>query len=123
MTWKRPGIVPENPPDNTGNLSGGHPADREVCVCFHVPLGKLAKYIRLENPRVCSQLSECYGAGTGCGWCIPFLEKIFEDVKANPDLLPVLDLSEEEYRLRRREYHKRINAQRMKDKRADEDEA
>jgi hypothetical protein len=26
---------------------------------------------------VASQLSECGGAGTGCGWCIPFLKQLF----------------------------------------------
>lgn len=96
-------------------------ADREVCLCFHVPLGKLAKFTRLEKPRVCSQLSECFGAGTGCGWCIPFLEKIFEQVRENPDTLPTFDISEDEYKLRRQEYHKRINAQKMQDRRKGEE--
>jgi NAD(P)H-nitrite reductase large subunit len=26
------------------------------------------------------QLSECFGAGTGCGWCRPYLQKLFEQV-------------------------------------------
>lgn len=29
------------------------------------------------EPKVASQLSECLGAGTGCGWCRPFLEKMY----------------------------------------------
>lgn len=91
------------------------PSEREVCVCFHVPLNKLAKYVRLENPKVASQLSECYGAGTGCGWCIPFLEKIFEQVKDNPQKTPSLGIDREEYLRRRKEYHKKINANKMRD--------
>ena len=47
-----------------------------VCVCHNVSLGKLIMYMRRENPKVASQLSQCLGAGTSCGWCIPFLEKM-----------------------------------------------
>jgi NAD(P)H-nitrite reductase large subunit len=94
----------------------------EVCICFHVPLNKIVKHVRLNDPQYASQLSECYGAGTGCGWCIPFLERIFESVKTNPQLLPDLGLSQEEYCARRREYHKRINADRMRDEKAGEGE-
>ena len=39
---------------------------------------KLVNYVRVNRPKVPSQLSECGGAGTGCGWCIPFLKQIFE---------------------------------------------
>jgi bacterioferritin-associated ferredoxin len=57
--------------------------DREVCLCFHVTRRKLLNYIRLEQPHHASQLSECFGAGTGCGWCRPFLRKIFEQSRAH----------------------------------------
>ncbi|MAI67533.1 MAG: (2Fe-2S)-binding protein [Phycisphaerae bacterium] len=50
--------------------------DDNVCVCHKVSLGKLQSYTKREQPKVASQLSECLGAGTSCGWCIPFLEKI-----------------------------------------------
>jgi NAD(P)H-nitrite reductase large subunit len=30
-------------------------------------------------------LSECFGAGTGCGWCRPFLRRIFEEVRQGKD--------------------------------------
>ena len=40
-------------------------------------------YIRIEKPRRPAQLSDCYGAGTGCGWCRPFLEKLFEEAVSN----------------------------------------
>lgn len=52
-------------------------ADDEVCLCFHVTRRKLENWIRLERPVVAAQLSECFGAGTGCGWCRPFLKRLF----------------------------------------------
>ena len=51
--------------------------DDRVCLCFRVSKRKLVNYLRRELPRVPSQLSECGGAGTGCGWCIPFLKQLF----------------------------------------------
>jgi bacterioferritin-associated ferredoxin len=51
--------------------------DDKVCYCFHVSRRKLENWVRLHEPVVASQLSECGGAGTGCGWCIPFLKQIF----------------------------------------------
>ena len=52
--------------------------DQKVCYCFHVTRRKLVNFVRLHKPRVPSQLSECGGAGTGCGWCIPLLKQIFQ---------------------------------------------
>ena len=51
--------------------------DDNICYCFHVSRRKLVNWVRLNSPKVPSQLSECGGAGTGCGWCIPFLKQIF----------------------------------------------
>jgi len=51
--------------------------DDKVCYCFHISRRKLENFVRREQPRVPSQLSQCGGAGTGCGWCIPFLKVIF----------------------------------------------
>jgi hypothetical protein len=45
-------------------------------------------------------MTECLGAGTGCGWCIPFLKRIAE----NPDAYDPRDLSPEEYAAQRRSY-------------------
>lgn len=39
-------------------------------------MGKIVSYMKRENPSVASQLSECLGAGTACGWCVPFLTKL-----------------------------------------------
>lgn len=52
--------------------------DEELCLCFHVTRRKVLNYLRIEQPRRASQLAECQGAGTGCGWCRPFLERLFE---------------------------------------------
>jgi NAD(P)H-nitrite reductase large subunit len=59
--------------------------DDELCLCFHVTQRKVANFIRLERPQRAAQLSECYGAGTGCGWCRPFLEKMFEASRASAE--------------------------------------
>ena len=53
--------------------------DDELCLCFHVTRRKVINYLRIEKPKKAAQLSECFGAGTGCGWCRPFLEKLFEN--------------------------------------------
>jgi len=52
--------------------------DDELCLCFHVTRRKVQNYLRIERPKRVQQLSECYGAGTGCGWCRPFLRRLFE---------------------------------------------
>jgi NAD(P)H-nitrite reductase large subunit len=56
--------------------------DDKLCLCFHVTKRKLLNYLRIERPRVASQLSECGGAGTGCGWCIPFLRNLHRQALA-----------------------------------------
>lgn len=52
--------------------------DDHVCLCFRVSKRKLINYLRTQQPKVASQLSQCGGAGTGCGWCVPFLKRLFE---------------------------------------------
>ncbi len=74
--------------------------DDEICYCLHVSLRKLAHYSRREQVRRPSQMAGCLGAGTGCGWCIPFLEKIARD----PAALLEGSLEAEEYAARRRTY-------------------
>jgi bacterioferritin-associated ferredoxin len=51
--------------------------DDHVCLCFRVSRRKLVNWVRLHRPKVPSQMAACGGAGTGCGWCIPFLKQIF----------------------------------------------
>jgi len=50
--------------------------DDEICLCYHVSLRKLVHFARRTRPKHPSQMTECLGAGTGCGWCIPILCKI-----------------------------------------------
>ena len=50
--------------------------DDELCLCFHVSWRKVINYIRVHKVCVPSRLSECQGAGTGCGWCRIFMEQL-----------------------------------------------
>ncbi len=80
--------------------------DREICMCYHVSFGKIVNFIRRAKPKVASQISECHGAGTGCGWCIPFLENIHEKIEKGEDPAPTMPA--DEYRRRRSEYHQTL---------------
>lgn len=50
--------------------------DDDICYCHHVSLRKLTAFARRERPEQPARMSECLGAGTGCGWCIPILCEI-----------------------------------------------
>lgn len=76
--------------------------DAKVCYCFHVTRRKLLSFLRAERPRVASQLSQCGGAGTGCGWCVPFLKQLFE----RRDESDLDTLTSVEYARKRAEYIK-----------------
>ena len=53
--------------------------DDELCLCFHVTKRKVINFIRVEKPVRAAQLSECFGAGTGCGWCRSYLTRLFQE--------------------------------------------
>jgi NAD(P)H-nitrite reductase large subunit len=78
--------------------------DAKICYCFHVSRRKLVNYCRRERPRVVSQLSQCGGAGTGCGWCIPFLKQIFRHEMKGDVVADLEKLTPEEYARRRAAY-------------------
>lgn len=78
--------------------------DENVCLCFKVSLRKLKTYIKREEPKVASQLGDCLGAGTGCGWCCPFLEELHAQSARGEE--PDLELSPVEYAKKRAEYRK-----------------
>ena len=59
--------------------------DRELCLCFHVSRRKVQAFLRIRRPRFASALSDCGGAGTGCGWCRPYLERMFRAWQAGAD--------------------------------------
>ena len=59
--------------------------DDELCLCFHVTKRKVINFIRIEKPVRTAQLANCFGAGTGCGWCRPFLKKLFQQAQESDD--------------------------------------
>ena len=62
--------------------TGSMELDEELCLCFHVTKRKVVNFLRVERPQRAGQLSECFGAGTGCGWCRPFLRRLFQEAQA-----------------------------------------
>ena len=77
--------------------------DDELCLCFHVTKRKVINYLRIEKPKRAAQLSECFGAGTGCGWCRPFLKRLFQEAVEGGTTEADLP-SAEEYGRRRANY-------------------
>ena len=74
--------------------------DDTICYCFHVKKRKILNFIRIQEPSRVSQISECGGAGTGCGWCIPYLKGYFDTAaKGRAD-----DIAPEEYARQRGDY-------------------
>ena len=93
--------------------------DDPVCLCFHVSRRKVVNFIRVEKPKRPSQLSQCFGAGTGCGWCRPYLERLLNDSLPTtaaqstlpgdaenpaPQIAPTLEMTAEQYRSARSAY-------------------
>ncbi len=90
--------------------------DQEVCLCFHVTRRKIESYIRHEKPIRASQLAECYGAGTGCKWCVRYLKAIFEarsddSSKSESGEQATILPSAEQYAAMRKSYHKKTKRQ------------
>ena len=77
--------------------------DEELCLCFHVTKRKVINFLRVEQPKRASQLSECFGAGTGCGWCIPYLVRLHRQIVAD-EVVEGDDISPEEYEKLRLDY-------------------
>lgn len=74
--------------------------DDEICYCYHVSMRKLINYSRRVRPDRPSLMTGCLNAGTGCGWCVPFLVKIAN----NPDAFALGELSAHEYAEQRKVY-------------------
>ncbi len=55
--------------------------DDELCLCFHVTKRKVVNYLRVEKPKRPGQLADCFGAGTGCGWCRTYLRRLFDEAQ------------------------------------------
>ena len=82
--------------------------DDDLCLCFHVSKRKVINFIRINKPRVASQLSDCSGAGTGCGWCRSYLQQLFERIdssKPSPEAgSEIVEPTTEQYAAARRKY-------------------
>ncbi len=76
--------------------------DDELCLCFHVSKRKVINFIRVEKPSRVGQLSECFGAGTGCGWCRAYLRRLFDEERGGTSGQP--DPSAREYAAGRTRY-------------------
>ncbi|MBI4718430.1 MAG: (2Fe-2S)-binding protein [Planctomycetes bacterium] len=74
--------------------------DDEICYCYHVSMRKLINYSRRLRPDRPSRMTGCLNAGTGCGWCIPFLTKIAQ----NPEAFALDAVSPEDYAEQRGRY-------------------
>src|SRR5688572_10557186 len=77
--------------------------DDEICLCFHVTKRKVLNFIRVEKPRRLGQMSECFGAGTGCGWCRTMLARYFDAAVAG-GITDEEELSPQEYARQRARY-------------------
>jgi NAD(P)H-nitrite reductase large subunit len=76
--------------------------DDELCLCFHVTKRKVINFIRVEKPKRPGQLSECFGAGTGCGWCRAYLRRLFDQERGHAPGEP--ELSRDQYATGRTRY-------------------
>ena len=52
--------------------------DSEICHCYHVSLRKLVRFARRTRPTHAAGMTQCLGAGTGCGGCVAKLRLIAE---------------------------------------------
>ena len=82
--------------------------DHKLCYCYHISKRKIINFVKQTQPGRASQISECFGAGSGCGWCIPFLVKIHEQVLSGQDSQD--DLTPEEYEALRAKYREGVAA-------------
>lgn len=74
--------------------------DDDICYCYRVSLRKLVNFARRTQPQRPSQMTECLGAGTGCGWCIPYLKRIAQD----PERFESGDIQVQDYADQRKTY-------------------
>lgn len=80
--------------------------DDKICYCFHIKKRKILNFIRLHQPKRASQISECNGAGTGCGWCISYLKRAFEQAQNSGTIPQEPEPTPEEYAKQRAAYIK-----------------
>ncbi|MFQ5655763.1 MAG: bacterioferritin-associated ferredoxin, partial [Planctomycetota bacterium] len=81
--------------------------DDTLCYCFHITRRKIINFVKQTRPRRASQVSGCFGAGSACGWCIPYLVKIHRQVMGG-EVVEAEDISPEEYEALRLAYHEKV---------------
>ena len=87
--------------------------DDHICLCFKVSQRKLVNFVKRTHPDVASQLSDCLGAGTGCGWCRPSLCRLF-DQHINGEPME-LNVDPEEYAVQRDAYRQAKREKKLAD--------
>lgn len=88
---------------NRRAYTGAMKPDDHVCLCFRVSKRKIVNYYRRERPRVASLINRELPAGTGCGWCVPYLQRLHQQVIADePD--PDLPVDPQTYAAKRQSY-------------------
>jgi NAD(P)H-nitrite reductase large subunit len=78
--------------------------DDPVCFCFRVSKRKIVRFLERERPARASQVSECLSAGTGCGWCVPYLRRLHREVLTPSEVREAADVSAADYEALRRAY-------------------
>ena len=76
----------------------------QVCYCFHVTRRKLVNFIRASNPAWRANCRECRRAGTGCGWCIPYLKQLHRQAVEGGETTELEEMTPAEYERRRAAY-------------------
>ena len=83
--------------------------DDQLCYCYHISKRKIVNFVRQTRPARASMISQCFEAGSGCGWCIPFLKKIHRQVLAGQPV-EAEAMTPEEYEALRARYRAEVKA-------------
>jgi bacterioferritin-associated ferredoxin len=81
--------------------------DDQLCYCYHISKRKIVNFVRQTRPARASMISQCLEAGSGCGWCIPFLKKIHKQVLAGQEV-DAEAMTPEEYEALRARYRAEV---------------
>jgi bacterioferritin-associated ferredoxin len=82
--------------------------DDKLCYCYSISKRKIVNFVKQTRPRRASQISACFEAGSGCGWCIPFLVKIHRQVMSGAEV-EADDIAPAEYEAMRKRYRAAVN--------------
>jgi len=82
--------------------------DDKLCYCYSISKRKIVNFVKQTRPRRASQISACFEAGSGCGWCIPFLVKIHRQVMSGAEV-EADDITPAEYEAMRKSYRTAVN--------------